>query len=76
MCFETTTVFQIEDVLIDEITEERISPIQGEIAEISIPIREVFASAGNQTLVRMASFLFRNMSRLLSGNLEGADNDT
>ena len=69
-------MFHIEDVLIDDIAEERILPIQGESAEISIPIREVFASAGNQTLVRMASFLFRNMSRLLSGNLEEADNDT
>ena len=53
--------------------DERLSPIEGDAA-ISIP-REVFGSLGSEGQVRMASFLFRNMSGLLPESLEGVENN-
>ena len=68
-------VFHVEEVSVDE-TAERISPIEGEIAELNIP-REVLESAERGARIRMASFLFRNMSGLLPESLnDGAQNDT
>ena len=68
------TVFHVEEVSLDD-TAEWISPIEGEIAKINIPI-EVFESAERGASVRMASFLFRNMSGLLPESLnDGVQND-
>ena len=64
----TSIVFHVEELLVDE-TNERISPFKGENAEISIP-REVLESAERRTPIRIASFLFRNMSGLLPESLE------
>ena len=50
-----------------------LSPIQGEDAEISIPIREVLAGLESGDEVRMAAFLFRNMSRLLPEKVDYED---
>ena len=66
-------VFLVEEVLVDE-AGERISPIEGEDAEISIP-REVLDGLREGERVRMASFIFRNMSGLLPESLERADNN-
>ena len=56
-------------------TAQRISTIEGEIAELNIPI-EVLESAERGASVRMASFLFRNMSGLLPESLnDGVQND-
>ena len=68
---ETPIVFHVEELLVNE-TEETIlkPPIEGENAEISIP-REVLESARGKTPIRMASFLFRNMSGLLPESLGG-----
>ena len=68
-------VFHIEEVSLND-TTKRISPIEGEIAELNIP-REVLESAERDTSIRMASFLFRNMSGLLPESLDdGTENDT
>ena len=51
-----------------------LTPIEEENARISIP-REVLEGATGETPVRMASFLFRNMSGLLPESLnDGAQN--
>ena len=50
-------------------TSERIFPIKDENASISIP-REVLESTGRGTSIRIASFLFRNMSGLLPESLD------
>ena len=42
-----------------------LAPIQGEDAEIIIPIREVLAGLESGEEIRMAALLFRNMSGLL-----------
>ena len=57
----------------NDVSGERISPIEGEIAEISIPIREVLAGVGNKQQTRMATILFRNMSGLLPESLVDVD---
>ena len=54
---------------------KRISPIEGEQAKISIPIREVLEDVENETQIRIASFLFRNLSGLLPESLQEADKD-
>ena len=59
----------VEEMTLNDVSRERVSPIEGEIAEISIPIREVLADAGNEEKVRMATFVFRNMSGLLPESL-------
>ena len=55
---------------------ERLSSIEGESAEITIPLREVLEGVENGEQVRMAAFLFRNMSGLLPGSLEMTENQT
>ena len=59
----------VEEMTLNDVSRERVSPIEGEIAEISIPIREVLADTGNEEKVRMATFVFRNMSGLLPESL-------
>ena len=50
-----------------------LSPIQGENAEIIIPIREVLAGLESGPEVRMAALLFRNMSGLLPDSTDYED---
>ena len=59
----TYTVVRVYDVFLEK-------PISEEGVAIKIP-REVLGSGGPR--VRMASFLFRNMSGLLPGSIEGTD---
>ena len=68
----TTAVFRVEEVSVNEASAATLSPIQGEVAEIIIPIREVLAGVESGTEVRMAALLFRNMSGLLP---ESTDHD-
>jgi hypothetical protein len=70
-------VFHVEEVRADK---DSLSPIDEDSARISIP-REVLepADVAGGAPVRMASFLFRNMSGLLPESLsdsDGAQNDT
>ena len=58
--------------MVDEV-DKRLSPIEEKDAEISIP-RDVLEGLERGKPVRMASFLFRNMSGLLPKSLEGANN--
>lgn len=68
------SVFHVVEVLA-EVTAERIFPmINGESAKLSIP-REVLKGAKSGARVRMASFLFRNMSGFLPERLS-VENDT
>ena len=61
------------EVLVDK-TTERMSPrIEGEFAEINVP-REVLKGAKRGVRVRMASFIFRNMSGLLPEKLSAENN--
>ena len=66
-------MFHVDVVSLNETTVEMISPIEGEGAEISIPIREVLKGVEREEQVRMAAFLFRNTSGLLPNRLEGDD---
>jgi hypothetical protein len=72
------TGYHIEEVTIDNFKSAgRVSPIEEDSARISIP-REVVEGAVEGTPVRMASFLYRNMSGLLPeslSNSDGAQND-
>jgi hypothetical protein len=49
------------------------APIQGEEAEIIVPIREVLAGLKSGEEVRMAALLFRNMSGLLPESMDYED---
>ena len=72
---QTHAVLLTEELLVREIVDERISPIEGELAKLSIPIGEMLKGVGNGTQVKIASFLFRNMSGLLPESMEEADRD-
>ena len=50
-----------------------LSPIQGENAEIIIPIREVLAGLESEAEVRMAALLFKNMSELLPNSTDNEE---
>ena len=63
----------VKEVLVNE-TDERIAPIEGELAEISIP-REMLSGLRGNERVRMASFLFKNMSGLLPESLKEDENN-
>ena len=63
MC--TSTVFHVEELSVNETGTGSLSPIQGENAEIIIPIREVLAGLESGAEVRMAALLYRSMSGLL-----------
>ena len=67
-------VFQIEEVLVNE-TDERISLIEGEKAEVSVP-REVWSGLSESDRVRVAFLLFRNVSGLLPEHLPSEENTT
>ena len=71
-CFE---VFHVQELLIAE-PGKSMTPIEEDVAEISIP-SEVLANQEDGNPIRMASFLFRNMSGLLPQRLSsnGAEND-
>ena len=63
-------VFLVDELLMNETNfDESIIPIEDKDARISIP-REVLESAEREAQVRMASFLFRNMSGLLPESLD------
>ena len=51
-------------------TTATLSPIEGEDAEIIIPIREVLEGLDSGAEVRMAALLFRNMSGLLPEKID------
>ena len=78
-CFKYThyytlyTDFRIEDILVSGTAN--LSPVEGTFAEIAIPINEVLEDVQIGTKVRVASFLFRNMSGLLPRRMEGAEDD-
>ena len=55
---------------VSEIGRATLSPIQGEDAEIIVPIREVLSGLEGGIEVRMAAFLFRNMSGLLPDRID------
>ena len=54
----------------NETSAATLSPIQGEDAEIIIPIREVLSGLESGEEVRMAALLFRNMSGLLPDRID------
>ena len=58
-------MFRVEEVSANDTSTATLSPIREEDAEISIPIREVLAGIESGAEVRMAAFLFRNISELL-----------
>ena len=70
----TVIVFQVDELSVDDETNERIIPKLNRDEGISISIpREALERAGSQrrsARVRMASFLFRNMSGFLPESLE------
>ena len=50
-----------------------LAPIQGEDAEIIVPVTEVLTGLNNREKVRMAALLFRNMSGLLPESIDYED---
>ena len=65
-------MFRVKDKLVDE-SLEKISPIEGESSQITVP-RELLDGVRKGNRIRMASFLFRNMSGLLPERLNNSDN--
>ena len=63
------TVFHVEEIE----TANRVSPIEDERAKINIP-REVLEGATGGAPIRLASFLFGNMTGLFPASLN--ENDT
>ena len=63
-------MFRVEEVSMNETSVATLSPIQGEDAEIIIPIREVLSGLESGEEVRMAALLFRNMSGLLPDRID------
>ena len=63
----------VEELSVNETSTATLSPIREEDAEISIPIREVLAGIESGAEVRMAAFLFRNMSGLLPERVDYDD---
>ena len=61
--------FHIEDILVNGTAN--ISLVEGRFAKIDIPINEVLEGLQIGTEVRVASFLFSNMSGLLPRRMEG-----
>ena len=71
----SSIAFRVEELSVNETGAVSLSPIQGENAEIIIPIREVLAGleSGADLEVRMATLLFRNMSGLLPDSTDYED---
>ena len=65
-------VFRIEEVLVND-TNEMISLIEGENAEINVP-REVWSGLEGSDRVRVASLLFPNVSGMLPEHLPNKEN--
>ena len=68
-----SVVFLVEEVSVNEASVATLSPIQGEDAEIIIPIREVLKGLESGAEVKMAALLFRNMSGLLPDRIRYED---
>jgi hypothetical protein len=68
-------VFYVKEVSINETSAVSLSPIQGDNAEIIIPLREVLAGLESGAEVRMAALLFRNMSGLLPDSTDHDSED-
>ena len=66
-------MFRVKEVSVNETSVATLSPIQGEDAEIIIPIREVLSGLESGEEVRMAALLFRNMSGLLPDRIDYED---
>ena len=66
-------MFCVEEVSVNETSVATLSPIQGEDAEIIIPIREVLSGLESGEGLRMATLLFRNMSGLLPDRIDYED---
>ena len=66
-------MFRVEELSANETGTATLSPIQEEDAEVSIPIRKVLAGIESGAEVRMAAFLFRNMSGLLPERVDYDD---
>ena len=49
---------------------------EGRFAEIEIPFEEVLEGLQTGTKVRVSSFMFRNMSGLLPGRMEGDEDNS
>lgn len=49
--------------------DDRQTPIKTDTAEISIPIGEIMGNAGDVEMIKVASYLFNNMSGLLPEGL-------
>ena len=64
---------RVEELSVNETSTATLSPIREEDAEISIPIVEVLAGIESGAEVRMAAFLFRNMSGLLPERVDYDD---
>ena len=65
-------VFLLEELSVNQIllsSDGRHTPIKTDSAEISIPLGELAASTGNTEVIKVASFLFSNMSGLLPEGL-------
>ena len=74
--FILMTGFHVEEVTIDK-NVDMLSPIDEDSARISIPREVVESAIAEGAPVRMASFLFRNMTGLLPESLGDEDqNDT
>ena len=74
--FILMTGFHIEEVTIDK-NVDMLSPIDEDSARISIPREVVESTIAEGAPVRIASFLFRNMTGLLPESLGDEDqNDT
>lgn len=67
--------YVIDDFLVGETAD--VSTVKGTSAEIAIPIEDIWKGLETGERVRIASFLFMNMTGLLPSSLEGAkDNNT
>ena len=75
MHINSVAVFRVEEVRAENL-KDIVSPIDEDSARISIP-REVLEGSAEGAPVRMASFLFRNMTGLLPESLgDENQNDT
>ena len=69
-------VFHVEEVRAENL-QDIVSPIDEDSARISIPREVLEGATAEGAPVRMASFLFRNMTGLLPESLSDEDqNDT
>lgn len=55
--------------------DDRQTPIKTDTAEISIPIGEIVGNTGDVKMIKVASYLFNNMSGLLPEGLNTVYNN-